>query len=66
MKRIKDIIKAYIITRRSPSAAIREAWNVVKSRAPGGPSTELIDDMIEAIIAEAEDLEKPAKDEVKA
>jgi hypothetical protein len=70
MKRIKEIIKAYIITRRSPSQSIREAWTTIKRAAPQGPQIDnainAIGDLVEALVAESEEMEKAAKAESEA
>lgn len=76
MKRIKQIIEALRVLSRTPSKTIAAAVSSVMIDATnraiegGAGATDeqraLIDNILAAVVVFAEDMEKPAKDEVKA
>jgi hypothetical protein len=70
MKRIKQIIEALKVLSRTPSKTIMDAWCSINefavSPSASQPSVEavtLINNIIEAVVGVAEDMEKPAKAE---
>lgn len=69
MKRLKQLIEAMrLLSDDQPSARIREAWTEFSASADGADDRdrEILARLIEAVASVAEDMEKPAKDEVKS
>lgn len=73
MKRIKQIVEALRFLSREPSRTIDQAWMTIQlnikddARSPRMEEhINLVNRIIGAVVSIAEDMEKPAKDEVKS